>query len=164
MARVQILHNISRDASFGLNTVFRTGGEAPEGVRSIQLSDGRFTWKDMADTPDERHELAWVFQYEASYSGDQADPHELLNAAFETFNIGTDELAAQYRARRLRSLSVGDVVQIDGDAYTCASVGWEPVHRADLRILPAREAEARVRERFEFKATEPLAISVPLPD
>jgi hypothetical protein len=165
MARIEILHNVSRDASFGLNTVLRTSATKPESVeRVLELSDGRYCWKDMAATPDERHELAWVFQYEDGYNGDRASAYELLNIAFETFNVGSDELAAQYRARRLRSLSVGDVVVIDGQAFSCESAGWAERSLSELNVLPAREAERVIRQRYEFGPREQLAVTVPLPD
>lgn len=162
MATVSIFHNISRDASFGLNTVFRTGDTRPAGVVNvIELADGRFTWKDAATLPEERHELAWVFQYDA---GGCDDAHALLEAAFETFNIGEDELAGQYRARKLRSLSVGDVVMIDGTVYSCESAGWAERNTTDLRILPAADAEKVIRERYQFKPSEALSVTVPLAD
>ena len=164
MPRIAIFHNISRDASFGLNSVFRTGETAPEGASAIKLSDGRWTWKDYADTPDERHELVWVFQYEAEWTGDRADPYALLNDAFERFNGGSGREDARYFGRKLRSLSVGDVVLIDGDAYSCDSVGWSPVHRDDLRFLCAAQAEQVIRERYEIGPREELAVTVPLAD
>jgi hypothetical protein len=158
MPTVSIFHNISRDASFGLNTVFRTGSEAPEGVRSVTLSDGRVSWKEQAATPDEQHELVFVFTYEGEGSSTE------LERIFEEFNVGGSALAHQYRARKLRSLSVGDVVVIGNQIWSCESCGWAERKLSDLRILPAREAEAVVRERFEFRRTEPLSISVPLAD
>lgn len=165
MPRIEIFHNVSRDAGFGLNTVFRTSETRPEGVRNvIQLSDGRFTWKDCAATPDERHELVKVFAYETEWTDERASVMPLLNAAFETFNVGSDELAAQYRARNLRSLSVGDVVMVDGDAYACESVGWAPASKDDLRTLTAAQAEPVIRERYELEPHEALAVTVPLAD
>jgi hypothetical protein len=35
--------------------------------------------------------------------------------------------ATEYRAERVRSVSVGDVVTVDGHAYACGSFGWTPV-------------------------------------
>ena len=62
---------------------------------------------------------------------------EALAWTFHTLNVGddpsftTDEdtrsQARAYRARGNRSLSVGDVVVIDGMAYACARFGWDAV-------------------------------------
>lgn len=164
MPRIAIFHNISRDASFGLNSVFRTGETAPEGASAIKLSDGRWTWKDYADTPDERHELVWVFQYEAEWTGDRADPYVLLEQAWEAFNGGSGHENPAYFGRKLRSLCKGDVVLIDGQAYSCESVGWEPVHRDDLRFLCAAQAEQAIRDRYEIGPREELTVTVPLAD
>jgi len=144
VARIEIFHNIARDASFGLNTGFTGEG------------------KRCAAAPEEMHELVLVFTYEADWTDDRASVGPLLDQAFMSFNVGSDELAALYRARRLRSLSVGDVVRIDGDAYACESVGWEPASKDDVRILSAAEADKVIRERYEFEPGEPLAVTVPL--
>ncbi|WP_433259215.1 hypothetical protein ACQPYK_49490 (plasmid) [Streptosporangium sp. CA-135522] len=53
------------------------------------------------------------------------NPAQVLEEAYETFNVGDDERAQAYRERSNRSLSVGDVVVIGEVAYVCASVGWE---------------------------------------
>lgn len=65
----------------------------------------------------------WAITYEA-----EGTDNEICNAAFERFNIGEDHIAATYRERGHRSLSVGDVVVIDERAYTVASpAGWKLV-------------------------------------
>ena len=50
---------------------------------------------------------------------------------FELFNVGEDPAfgpphprAVDYRRCGNRSLSVGDVVAVDGRFYACASTGW----------------------------------------
>jgi hypothetical protein len=161
MAKICIFHNVNEDASFGFNTVFRTTAEAPEGVRAIELSDGRFTWKDAAHRGEE-HELVFVFAYDVELAG--IDPERYLEVAWQTFNIGDDQLAAQYRSRKLRSLSKGDVVMIDRQPYSCESVGWQKRSMNELRILPARQAERAIRSRFQMKPDEELTVTVPLPD
>lgn len=148
MPRVEIFHNVNRDASFGLNCVFMR--KDPGGyVKEFQSG---------------AHELVRVFEYEVDWTDDRASVQPLLNQAFETFNIGSDELAAQYRARGLRSLSKGDVIFVDGAPYACESVGWEPASRYDLRILRADEAEPVIRSRYQFEDGEELRVTVPLPD
>lgn len=160
MASVSIFHNLSRDMSFGLNAVFRTAATRPEGIERVhEMSDGRFMWKDQA-TKDERHELVWVFQYHCVGSTDE----QILNDAFEMFNVGDDGIAKEYRERKLRSLSVGDVVVIDQRAYSCESVGWKERKVSELGFVPASKAEQIIRERYELGPREPLSISVPLAD
>ena len=71
--------------------------------------------------------LVPVFDYE-----DDTSPNVrgALEQAWERFNVGTDKLAASYRARRNRSLSVGDVVLIRGERTTwhaVASLGYDQI-------------------------------------
>ena len=76
--------------------------------------------------------------------GDQALGEQafmLFNAPEESLTGREREIAVEYRAKRLRSLSVGDVVTITRDpeganltvALTCASVSWT---HADLANVP----------------------------
>lgn len=53
---------------------------------------------------------------------------ELLEQLFEEFNVGeTSQVARAYRAKGLRSLSVGDVIVLDDEvAWLCGKAGWEP--------------------------------------
>lgn len=49
-------------------------------------------------------------------------------------------LARAYRGRRLRSLSVGDVVEIDGARFACAPASWTELPASALfRMVPSRE-------------------------
>lgn len=84
------------------------------------------------------HRLVEVFAYEIPEAG---APTHVAEEAFELFNIGDDpdfrpagpdETAVAYRARRLRSLSVGDVVRAGDVALACASRGWDYIDPADL--------------------------------
>ena len=57
---------------------------------------------------------------------------QILDRSFEMFNAppeflkeGDDVIAVQYRNEKLRSLSVGDVVEIDGVRHQCLPVGWD---------------------------------------
>lgn len=146
--KVEVFHNISRDASFGLNTVFNFD----LGVTRPKMA------KRQAATTDEQHQLVKVFEYETDRDADFT-----LEDAFETFNVGTDELAQQYRARKLRSLSVGDVVTLDALAYS-VEPGFQFQRRFDteLRIVtdPA-EAERLIRERYHLGWHEELTVTVP---
>jgi hypothetical protein len=149
MTRITVLHNISRDAGFGLNNMFDRQGKFYE-PRS--------------------HELVRVFEFDADE--DYPDPDSL----FHTFNVGEDaamahseaelELAREYRARNLRSLSVGDVLVFETNGivtYTaCKSCGWEDIPKDQLRVLSSRAAEVVIRERYSFKPGELLTVTVPL--
>lgn len=62
------------------------------------------------------------------------DDQRVLERVFHLLNVGDDPdfgtphpVAIAYRAKRNRSLSVGDVVMIDGRVFTCADVGWQPI-------------------------------------
>jgi len=67
-----------------------------------------------------------------SYTDFTNPDSQILERAFEMLNIppedlkeGDDVIAVQYRNEKLRSLSVGDVVEIDGVRHQCLSVGWD---------------------------------------
>ena len=64
---------------------------------------------------------------------------DILERAFELFNapleyLDDDDLkiARRYRSERLRSLSVGDVVEVDNVKYLCEGVGWRKLERGEL--------------------------------
>jgi hypothetical protein len=90
--------------------------------------------------------LVPVFTYNAELL-DGALPELRLVAekAFEAFNLPPDllngrqrELAARYRARSLRSVSVGDVLRLGDMALACDPVGF--------REVPGELNEVRVSE------------------
>lgn len=77
------------------------------------------------------HQVVHVAALELELDTD--DPQPALNKTFELLNVGDDpdfysppdEQAVAYRARRNRSLSVGDVVEVGGQFYSCQRVGWK---------------------------------------
>jgi hypothetical protein len=141
---VTIYHNISRDASFGLNEVFVDSG------------------KRQAVTTDERHVLVKVFEY------NEPEPvgGDILNDAFSWFNENGkgDAVGRAYRALRLRSLSVGDVIAIeDGDAFSVERFGFQVRLPDELRIeTDLAVADTLIRERYGFEVGEQLTHTVPL--
>ena len=70
------------------------------------------------------------------------DP-DILESAFKLFNAPEDfldpeevKIAKRYRRQGLRSLSVGDVVELDKIKYLCESVGWRKLKRGELENGP----------------------------
>lgn len=89
------------------------------------------------------HPMVLVFAYVIP----ELDPGLAIEEAFHTFNVGEDDLAQAYRARRLRSLSVGDIVAVDGKFYSCENAGW--ITHDTQPVLAAAESS-------EFHGTRPL--------
>jgi len=153
VTKIRIFHNVSADAIFGLNRVFDPAAEGH--VRRAATG--------------ERHPLVPVFEYEAP--GDPAtDTERLLHSAFELFNVGhdpdfgvPDPTALAYRARKLRSVSKGDVVQVGDNAYACESRGWAAVGGESMFVVDGKRAEHLIRERYQLKPHEPLCLTVPQP-
>lgn len=76
------------------------------------------------------HRLVPVFEHE--FQNDHT--YDILNHLWWLLNVGDDPdlggphpLATEYRARRNRSLSVGDVVKLGDDWWTVADFGWDPI-------------------------------------
>lgn len=159
MTKIRILHNISQDGMMtGLNRVFDPTAE--HHVRE-------------AETAAERHPLVPVFEYEVP-DDSAVDVNRQLEEAFRLFNVGDDpdfgvpdRTALAYRSRKLRSLSVGDVVQVGDTAHACESRGWAPVEKESMLVidgdLDGGLADRLIRGRYQFKPGEPLRITVPLP-
>lgn len=145
MPTITVLHNISPDAGFGLNTTFTSEGKTSE-PRS--------------------HELVRVFEFQSASITRPDDIFRCFNISHERGMADTlleHDLALGYRARRLRSLSIGDVLVFDGVTFlACESAGWKVVSHDDLRILTAEEAGAAIRARYGFGPGEKLSITVPL--
>ncbi len=77
-------------------------------------------------------EMRQVFAYDDEVHVDY--PEARCDRAFHLFNAPPDFLvpadqaiAEAFHARRLPSLSIGDVVVVEGGAYACTRDGWEQV-------------------------------------
>jgi hypothetical protein len=81
---------------------------------------------DFANSP----ELTMVHKFDLEVP--VIDVHQILDWCFTEFNVGDGEHAKAYRAKRLRSLSVGDVVVVGESAWACESVNWSPVSAEEL--------------------------------
>jgi hypothetical protein len=92
------------------------------------------------------HPLVPVFTYDALLlDGGLPELLRIAEAAFEAFNADPEmlqgnqrELAARYRDRRLRSMSVGDVLLLGGTVLACDPAGF--------REVPSELDEVRVSE------------------
>jgi hypothetical protein len=101
-------------------------------------------WHNLGVSPSAINHRAGYFGYKpgqplmrvARYidTTENSEPAAIASAAFHTFNVGDDPefgvpdpRAVEYRKRGNRSLSVGDVVQVDDTWLACASFGWDVV-------------------------------------
>ena len=49
----------------------------------------------------------------------------MFNAPMELLNEEDGMIAVAYRTEKLRSLSVGDIVEVDGERWLCRPIGWQ---------------------------------------
>jgi hypothetical protein len=93
--------------------------------------DGEGCHSAMLDGYQDGDPVVRVFTYQADPAG--RPPEEIADEAFDTFNDhprdpdGAD-LACAYYERRLRSLSVGDLVAVGEVPLAVAKAGWTPVN------------------------------------
>lgn len=77
------------------------------------------------------HEMVLVFAYELPAAA-KVTPQQIADEAFAMFNGFPEsdagrELTERYYQRRLRSLSVGDIIMVGEAALACCNAGWSPV-------------------------------------
>jgi len=84
-------------------------------IKDIKNCDYAFEWWDWAK------DKFTLNDYEVVYEGeiDSVSPQHALEELFEIFNIRHPE---DFRGH---SLSVSDVVELDGKNYYCDSIGWK---------------------------------------
>lgn len=71
------------------------------------------------------------------YTSTETDVQRALEQTFMALNIGDeagDMQAITYRQRKNRSLSVGDVCVVNGQAYKCVTIGWKPTQIANTQV------------------------------
>ncbi|WP_280420320.1 hypothetical protein [Nocardia carnea] len=73
-----------------------------------------------------------VFDYHDLTSSRHESDETIAERQFKRFNRDECDIARDYRARGLRSLSVGDIVGIDDRYLQCDSVGWSPIPKPDF--------------------------------
>ncbi len=88
----------------------------------------------MVEGYDVGHPLVPVFRCAASDLTESTDSNLICEAAFHVFNVGDDPAMGQvstagvtYRRWKNRSLSVGDVVQIGDEFFSCQRQGWKVI-------------------------------------
>lgn len=91
------------------------------------------------------HPVVRVFAYDTA----DGNPEILAEEAFAMFNgqPGTDaqqELTDAYYERRLRSLSVGDVLVIGGNAWACKDTGFTPLSAPLNDVTDTHESDGAV--------------------
>ena len=57
----------------------------------------------------------------------KVDPHDILEQTFAAFNHGSGSESELFLNSKKRSLSVNDVVCVNGIYYLCESFGWKEV-------------------------------------
>lgn len=72
------------------------------------------------------------------YTDDAPDAEDLIvcERAFRWFNEGDNPIVRKYRAAGNRSLSVGDVVVVEGRAYGVGSFGWDRIETFEPKESP----------------------------
>lgn len=93
--------------------IWQIPGTSPD-FRDYAFEDYQTTVKRQggADIPRERYKLVWT---------EAMDSYPAPDDIYYRFNTDHPE------AYRGRSLSVGDLVEIDGDVFFCDNVGWKQV-------------------------------------
>lgn len=86
----------------------------------------RIAIDDHTPTPEEVDDL-WVKQTEGELE-DVDDDDEALRRVWAAYNRGSGSAHLhEMDEKEMRSLSVNDIVILDGTAYRCARVGWEEI-------------------------------------
>ena len=77
--------------------------------------------------------------FRADFETDHTDPQRIGDELYEAFNIGDEfpshrhhAMAVAYRARKLRSLSTGDVVVIGEAPLAVADIGFMPIANPNI--------------------------------
>lgn len=72
------------------------------------------------------HKFAFVIESDATL--DNPDNHNyLLERVFAEWNCGSGVESELFLRSNVRSMSVGDIVLVNGTYYICESIGWKQV-------------------------------------
>ncbi|WP_461122932.1 hypothetical protein [Saccharothrix stipae] len=87
---------------------------------------------------------------------------DLVEAAFQLCNVGDDPefgrpdpRAVRYRRRGNRSLSIGDVVAVDGRFYACQRIGWRRIAQPRLMHVRRHGTTPLHRDQRPVPGTDP---------
>lgn len=81
---------------------------------------------------------------------DDSDHAAILERVFDEWNAGSGSECAMFKRMRLRSLSVNDVVIINGTYYQCASIGWNQI--SEQEFLEIETSVAKHPQRLKLGA------------
>ena len=122
---------------------------AEERLKRIKIFHGAFNDEDINECKFEK--LHWT---------STTNDNELVELLFKAFNAPDhylteeeEKLNKEYRAQKLRSLSVGDIVQLNGRRYKCAPEGWEEI---ESMIAFKAESNKMVKHHGEYIRREDL--------
>ncbi len=98
----------------------------------------KITWKAFGDKPEQGRFVTSV-ELEAEFP-DTVSHNQILNIVYADTNLYQgyiwskieDKLSA---FRTHTSLSIGDEVEIDGQVYVCADIGFIKIEDADIKII-----------------------------
>lgn len=96
----------------------------------IYLNDGEDHFMGFRNNFANNPELTLVHKFQVEVPAPNV--HQILDWCFTEFNVGTSGYAMAYRAKQLRSLSVGDVVTVGEGAWACEPAAWVPITTQEL--------------------------------
>lgn len=132
MAKIEIFHNEHRDAAF---EGFKAGRALLHKVFEFEI-EADLEWRD----PRQEGRDVSFEELQASLENKKLRVESVLNTVYEQLNVGGTELleatewTEDYRAAGNRSLSIGDVVIVDGSVYTVERFGFDTNMTAAVRF------------------------------
>lgn len=109
--KIKIYLNDGEDHFFGFTNVFANSPELTM-VHEFEITETELAWV---------HTIQWHAMV------------RILDWVYQELNVGEDtKVAKDYRAKRLRSLSVGDVVVAGENAWAVAPCGWDMITTEQL--------------------------------
>lgn len=87
-----------------------------------------------------KYEVEIIYPCDATFTLSFTEPHDLadeyiLERMFREWNHGSQHESKQFISNKTRSLSVNDIVKVNGHYYQCLSFGWKQVTDQYVREL-----------------------------